>query len=453
MLLTVFRGGFTRAAAQQVAGATLQQLAGLVNKSFLSRNPISGRLEIHGLLRQYGQDQLGKQTQARASAHEAHAAYYAAFMHARWEHLKDNRQMQALAEIEADIENVRAAWQFYLDQRNAAQMDFFLNSFWIVYLIRGWNHAAAGLFGKAQEALSELLGDLKAKAVHAIGMAMQGFFLAWLGLADQGYPLAKESVEILERLDNPTGLVFACNGLSLTTYYLNRSNEEKEAAQKVLQVARASDDKWLLAFALYLASQAAFRVKDYGEAKELSEASLKIGEELGEVVVSAWPLTALGQIAFLHGELEKAKEFYLRCLDESRKMGYRWAIGNSIKYLGQIALLEGDEVEAEKYFIQSLKIAHELGLDRDITNHLFEFARLRVAQARPAEAVEIIGLLLQQPASHQARLGEGRIRDSAKALLAKLEDELSAQSYSEALTSGQEFEMDAVIMRLVGPNS
>ena len=51
MRLSVFRGGFTRNAAQHVAGAALQQLAGLVNKSFLSHDPDSGCLKFHELLR------------------------------------------------------------------------------------------------------------------------------------------------------------------------------------------------------------------------------------------------------------------------------------------------------------------------------------------------------------------------------------------------------------------
>jgi len=60
MHLSVFRGGFTREAAQQVAGASLQLLTGLVNKSFLSHDPNSDRLEIHELLRQCAQERLEK---------------------------------------------------------------------------------------------------------------------------------------------------------------------------------------------------------------------------------------------------------------------------------------------------------------------------------------------------------------------------------------------------------
>jgi len=55
--LSVFRGGFFREAAQQVAGAGLRDLMGLVNKSLLQRAP-TGRYGMHELLRQYAAEKL-----------------------------------------------------------------------------------------------------------------------------------------------------------------------------------------------------------------------------------------------------------------------------------------------------------------------------------------------------------------------------------------------------------
>ena len=175
--LSVFLGGFTREAAQQVSGASLQLLAGLVNKSLLSHDPDSGRLEVHELLRQYAQEQLEETPQNGVLAQEAHAAYYAVFMQHRWQHLKGNRQMLALAEIEADIENVRTAWRFYLDQRNAPQMKMFINSFREIHWIRGWNHAGMELFAEAVSALQGE-GDDESVALHALAMAYQGYFMS-----------------------------------------------------------------------------------------------------------------------------------------------------------------------------------------------------------------------------------------------------------------------------------
>ena len=102
MFISVFRGGFTREAAREVAGASLKQLARLVNKSFISYNLTSGRYEIHELLRQYAQDRLESTPEASDSAHEAHATYFAKFMSLRWPLLRSSNQLAALREIEEE---------------------------------------------------------------------------------------------------------------------------------------------------------------------------------------------------------------------------------------------------------------------------------------------------------------------------------------------------------------
>ncbi|MBZ0276485.1 MAG: protein kinase [Anaerolineae bacterium] len=74
--LAVFRGGFTRQAAQTVTGASLKTLTRLVNKSLLRRDPDTGRFGIHELLRQYAENQLEAAGEAEA-ARDNHSAYYA----------------------------------------------------------------------------------------------------------------------------------------------------------------------------------------------------------------------------------------------------------------------------------------------------------------------------------------------------------------------------------------
>ena len=60
--LSVFRGGFGRSAAEQVAGASIGLLADLVDKSFLYENA-AGLYETHDLLRQYAENQLEKSSE------------------------------------------------------------------------------------------------------------------------------------------------------------------------------------------------------------------------------------------------------------------------------------------------------------------------------------------------------------------------------------------------------
>jgi predicted ATPase/DNA-binding CsgD family transcriptional regulator len=451
MRLSLFRGGFTRDAALKVASASVPLLGALVSKSVLGYEPSSGRFEIHELLRQYVQQRLQLRPEDTLAAREAYASYFAEFMNLNWEDLQGSKQLQAIGELEADIENIRSAWRFHIEKADASQLAKYVNSFWFLYWIRGWNHAAEELFGKLVHVLSDLDGDAEIEVLLAIAKANQGFFMTWLGLADQGYALAKASVEALERFGHSEGLLFAYNSLTLAAYYLEHAHVEKEAAERLLEVARASGDAWSTSFALSLFGMASLRVEAHGDAKDAAEESLQMSESMGDLFLPFLSLSTLGYLAILDGELAIARAHYTRVLRAAEALGFRMAIGNSIKYLGQIALREGATGEAETYFQQSLQIAYELGLSRDIVNHLFEFARVRLAQNRAAEAAGLLNLLLQQPVSQQARLEGGRIRDNAQQLVARLEKELSSEAFATAQEQGRRLALDDKLAELLNP--
>ena len=119
--LCVFRAGFEREAAENVTGATLQVLSSLVEKSMLRKLP-SGRYDIQELLRQFALEKLYEADEAEA-IRDAHMRYYADFIQIRTPDIKGRRQLEGLNEIEADFENVRAAWLRTIEQVNYSLID------------------------------------------------------------------------------------------------------------------------------------------------------------------------------------------------------------------------------------------------------------------------------------------------------------------------------------------
>src|SRR5258706_15089670 len=91
--LSMFRGGFTRDAAQYITGASLKTLRALVNKSLLRREASSGRYEIHELLRQYGEEQLSVRPQQREHIRDVHCEYYAGYMQRQLTELMSPKQV------------------------------------------------------------------------------------------------------------------------------------------------------------------------------------------------------------------------------------------------------------------------------------------------------------------------------------------------------------------------
>ena len=135
--LAIFRGSFTREAATSVvelrienealkkgAAATspailnspfsiLNLLASLVDKSLLRRIAPGGaaRYELLELLRQYAAERLERAGEVGGAA-SRHASYYCELLAARTVDLRGAGQQAALVAIGAEIDQIRAAWQY-----------------------------------------------------------------------------------------------------------------------------------------------------------------------------------------------------------------------------------------------------------------------------------------------------------------------------------------------------
>lgn len=123
--LSVFHGGFQREAASRVVGASLPMLAGLVDKSILRRNAV-GRYEIHDLLRQYAEEKLQADPPAYAQIGNLHCRYYAELMVQHQAQLKSEDVSVAITELNAERENVRAAWNWAMSQRCIEELTMFM---------------------------------------------------------------------------------------------------------------------------------------------------------------------------------------------------------------------------------------------------------------------------------------------------------------------------------------
>ena len=114
MRLSVFHGGFTRQAAEVVAGANLRSLRLLLNHALITVEA-DGRYSIHELLRQYAAAKLADSTRMEATR-RSYSSHYLTALRAWEDDLRGGvRQTAALYEIEADWENIRAAWYMALE--------------------------------------------------------------------------------------------------------------------------------------------------------------------------------------------------------------------------------------------------------------------------------------------------------------------------------------------------
>jgi predicted ATPase len=106
--LTVFRGGFTRDAAEAVTGVGVARLARLVDHA-LVRHGADGRFELHPLVRRFGSERLTESGEAEATA-QAQARHYLARLAAHQDDLRGSDTDAVAARLAADHANQREAW-------------------------------------------------------------------------------------------------------------------------------------------------------------------------------------------------------------------------------------------------------------------------------------------------------------------------------------------------------
>ncbi len=113
--LSVFQGGFSRQAAEQVAGASLPVLSTLVNRSLLRRSA-AGRYELHVLVRQYSATHLAADPQAHAATQKRHYDYFLALAEAAEQELKGHDQLEWLGRLQQEQDNLRVALEWALER-------------------------------------------------------------------------------------------------------------------------------------------------------------------------------------------------------------------------------------------------------------------------------------------------------------------------------------------------
>jgi predicted ATPase/DNA-binding CsgD family transcriptional regulator len=333
--LSVFRGGFSRQAAQAVAGASLPTLAALVDKSLLRHNA-DERYDIHELLRQYGNEKLNQSPEESEQIQDVHVAYYATFIHEREDDLKGRRQLAAIHEIEADFDNIRAAWLRSLQRQNDAAISDILESLFLFCEMRGRFQDGADLLAHAQRTF---------ETDDALTLLWSGIFTRglWLKLLHQG-----QSVEV-----NPSQIE-----MTLTVF---RQHNDQNGVAFCL---------WLLGVYNYLA------LDNHAASIACLEQSLALFQQIGDVFYSArvadWLGAYYGAIADTHHFIK----FSQQSLQLRRSSGDQFGIASSLMNLIDVALNSGYYAEAERYVHEQGAIYRELGSQRWIIRHSAHLATL-----------------------------------------------------------------------------
>ena len=254
-LLSIFAGCTFEAAEAVAAGINhpdgirldiLEGLASLVDKSLIRQvNQGTGepRLVMLETIREYAAERLEQDSEFSASAHLTFATYFAEFAQHQWERLTGQDRETALKEMESEIENVRAAWRYWVQRKDLEQLTKFVNSLWLLYDARGWYHDTVSLTND----LLNLLASTPSTPERIQQEIMLQTSLARALLATKGYTEETErayarALELCEGAGEIPQLFPVLRGLA--SFYILRAEHEKaiQMGERILALAEHLDD-------------------------------------------------------------------------------------------------------------------------------------------------------------------------------------------------------------------
>jgi predicted ATPase len=251
--LSVFRGGFTRAAAEHVAGATLKTLAALANKSLLVRDPASGRYSMHELLRQYAALRLGLLPDEVERSAREHAAYFTTFLCRQAPLLKRREGLAAARNIEMELGNLQAAWPHLLKTQPPAQLGEVVATFGLFRELHALANAEA-LFRTAVACLSApepAPGTPQALVLgRVLAQLAQVCVDEWRN--EEAVVLATQATAWLDEEAHPLDTGRALLASTLSLLWLGKVEEGVHTGERALSLFEVAGDTWELARALRL---------------------------------------------------------------------------------------------------------------------------------------------------------------------------------------------------------
>ena len=447
--LCVFRGGFTRQAAEKVGGANPQELRQLVDKSLVM--PQAGEwYAIHALLRQYGLERLNDLPTVSIEVHQRYSAYYLEKLE-QWEAgLKGAHQAETLTTLDSKITDLRPAWDWACQQGEIDRLSRGLEGLCLYYELsarfrEGQSACQAAVDGLAgvdtpqacslqahlriwQSRFSRLLGELEPARRHweeSLELAsrlasfgqdarrLQAFI--WLEAGEAIFTndlkVARQhlqrSVELYRQAGDTWRLAVALVDLGINLQHSGDFAQATELMMECIAICRATGDQRGLAHALTWLAFNFSRIGSLEKCVSLIRESMAINQSIGDKASMADGLMWMGRLMIWQGQFEESFGLLEQCLPLYNDLGDRYNSTFVYAILGLGSMLGGKYGQVEHYSQIAIELAQENGLGREMALSYFVLGGTALAEGETQEAYKLMqeSVNLYRQVGHQDELG------------------------------------------------
>ncbi|MET8993558.1 BTAD domain-containing putative transcriptional regulator [Amycolatopsis sp. NPDC004169] len=329
--LSVFSGGATASAAAEVCGADVDLLPELADKSLVEA--VGGRFRMLETIRAFGGEKLAEAGEAE-TLHRAHAEYFLRFAAEADPKLRTAEQLEWLARIDADYDNILAAlrWSTEHDVVPALRLVPLLAMYW---WMRGRRFEGAGL---SLAVVSRCSPELREEYVEEFLVCVLG------ALAGPPHETLEQYLPLVRRF--------------------------------------ATSEDWTPRNPMLVMLLGVVAGPPGDDAELLGRGLLAAGDAWG------WALLPMGTglRAMMSGDLAGAEEGLREGAAQFRALGERWGLSMALDHLSQLLTWRGEHAAALPLMDEALGLMHEIGATDDVADLICRRAWAHLLSGDPARA-------------------------------------------------------------------
>lgn len=364
-MVSVFRGGFTVQAAVFVAGASVLDLAILVEKSLLRRAD-ERRYDLHELVYQFAAEKLGE-LGGETAVSARHATFYLTFLREQHSGFNGPAPQEAIALVRQAIDNVRAAWQWAIASRQFDLLRPTVEAFAQYLVLTGGGREGEETFTQALHSLQQ---DPTDDPESLIVQSLLASHLAWFQIGSGKKQAALENITAALALAGQSGdLSCRAHALSILGWELqiqSRYDEAETALSEAVALFQQTSNPLQASLALIRLGSLHWRKREFARTLPYYQQSLLMEQQLQN---KRGINRAYGGIGLVYEYMEKYDEALIwlqKALALDRELENRLGITRNLGNMGSLYHKLGDYPQALLCYQEAAKMEQESHLKSDL---------------------------------------------------------------------------------------
>ncbi|MEZ4708156.1 MAG: hypothetical protein R3A44_13175 [Caldilineaceae bacterium] len=335
------------------------------------------RYILHRTVQAFANQKLQQQPAQASALMKTYAHFYLEFFADREDGLLGAAYGRAVEEIQAELDNIHAAWRRAVAHQMTSELGHCLDALLWFYEQQGFYLDVIDLVNQALQAFVPIYEAQPQKSATPITLlvgrlqTLRGLWHLRTGRMAQAHAAYEVSWSILQHENDPIAAAYCLGfwGASLRAYDPQRS---VALLTEALHMAQASGVAWMQAMLYQLFGEASLYAGDFAEAERMTAKGHALAEQINFARGLAASHKVMGRIHLARGRYRQGEERLRRSVEIARRHHITQYYLSSIIMLGEALRLQGRFAEAQACYGEGRKLAEACGADVLVAPVLWE---------------------------------------------------------------------------------